>query len=387
MVDHEDVDITIGDELLEVRHHLHAHPELGFRERDTSAYLTRWLSEHGVEILDNPVSSGVLALIHGAHPGPHIALRADIDALPITEQTGQADSSRNDGVMHGCGHDIHMTGLLAAAQWLAGHRDAVHGDITLVFQPSEETGEGAQALVDAGVLDGIDAIIGTHNNPDYEPGQIAVGVEPMMAGCVKFSVTLHAQGTHAGYPDRGTGPLEALASMILATQTIVSRNETPFHPLVMSVTAVRGGDVWNVIPAEAGFMGTVRYFYPEDGAMAERRFREIVAGTASSYGITADVDWNDFAIPLVSDAALVKAVMQDVPGYATLAAIRPSMAGEDFCEYASRTRLLFAFIGSNGRPGHHGLHSPRFVALDDAIAPTARFYAHAALRVLDELGR
>lgn len=377
--------VSVGEDLLETRRYLHAHPELGFHEQATSAYLAGKLRDHGIEPGPQPLDTGVIASIRGDRPGPHIALRADIDGLPITEDTGQSNSSLNVGVMHACGHDIHMSGLLAAAYWLADHRDRIAGEITLIFQPSEETGEGAQALVDAGALTGIEAIIGTHNNPDYAPGEIAVGVEPMMAGCVKFSVVLHAQGTHAGYPHRGTGPFEALASMVLALQTIVSRNETPFHPLVVSITEVHGGDVWNVIPAEAEFMGTVRYFYPEDGAMAQRRFRRIVESTAASYDIDASVTWNDFAIPLVSDTELAQAAEQDVPQYATLRAIRPSMAGEDFCEYAAVTRLLFAFIGSNGTTGHHGLHSPRFVAYDEAIAPTADFYVHAALRVLDEL--
>ncbi len=381
--------IVVDERLLSIRRHLHAYPELGFHERETSAYIADQLRDHGIEASLNPVGSGVLAVIRGCADGhgegPHIGLRADIDGLPVTEDSGVANASRNAGVMHACGHDIHMTGLLAAAFWLVEHRDRFNGSVTLVFQPAEETGEGAQALVDSGVVDDIDAMIGTHNNPDYAPGQIAVGTEPMMAGCVKFAVTLHAQGTHAGYPHMGTGPFEAMASMILALQTVVSRNETPFHPLVLSVTQVHGGDVWNVIPAKAGFIGTVRYFYPDDGAMARRRFHEIVERTAAAYDIGADIEWNDFAIPLVSDPELARAAMRDVAQYASLEPIKPSMAGEDFCEYAKKTRLLFAFIGSNGTPGHHGLHSPRFVALDDAIEPTAEFYVNAALRVLREL--
>ena len=203
--------------------------------------------------------------------------------------------------MHGCGHDLHMTGLLGAAFWLAEHRDKFAGSIKILFQPSEETGQGARAMIDAGLVDDVEAIIGTHNNPNYAPGQLAIGVEPMMAGCVKFRVTLHAQGTHAGYPYKGTGPIEALASIILSLQTIVSRNVTPFHPLVLSVTEVHGGHVWNVVPAEAGFQGTVRYFHKSDGNLVGRRFKEVVEHTAEAYGISADVVWDDFQDPLVSD--------------------------------------------------------------------------------------
>ena len=188
-------------------------------------------------------------------------------------------------------------------------------------------------MIDAGLVDDVEAIIGTHNNPNYAPGQLAIGVEPMMAGCVKFRVTLHAQGTHAGYPYKGTGPIEALASIILSLQTIVSRNVTPFHPLVLSVTEVHGGHVWNVVPAEAGFQGTVRYFHKSDGNLVGRRFKEVVEHTAEAYGISADVVWDDFQDPLVSDPGLAKAVAADVNDYAQLEPIRQSMAGEDFCEF------------------------------------------------------
>lgn len=378
--------IEINPELVTIRHYLHQHPELGFKEYNTSKYLAEQLKSHGIEILDNPMETGVVGLITGTRgAGPHIALRADIDGLPVAEASGLDFASLNDGVMHACGHDLHMTGLLGAAFWLAEHRDRFAGSITILFQPSEETGRGARAVIDAGLVDDVEAIIGTHNNPNYAPGQLAIGVEPMMAGCVKFRVDLHAQGTHAGYPYKGTGPLEALASMILSLQTIVSRNVTPFHPLVLSVTEVHGGDVWNVVPAEAGFQGTVRYFHKEDGELVGRRFKEIVAHTAEAYDITADVDWDDFQDPLVSDPDLARSVAADVHDYAQLEPIRQSMAGEDFCEFGKVTRLVFAFIGSNGQQGCAAWHSPHFIGLDASLETFVNFYVNAALRVLSEL--
>ena len=252
MVEH----VGVTDELIGIRHYLHQHPERSFKEVETSAYLARLLRGHGIDVLDTTLETGVVALIEGEVPGPRIALRADIDGLPITEDTGLPFSSMNPGVMHGCGHDLHMTGLLGAAFWLADHRDRIAGSVKIVFQPAEEVGLGARTVVESGATDDVKAIIGTHNNPNYAPGQIAIGPQPMMAGCVKFKVTLHAQGTHAGYPQKGTGPIEALASMILALQTIVSRNISPFHAVVLSITEVHGGHVWNVVPAEAGFQGT-----------------------------------------------------------------------------------------------------------------------------------
>ncbi|MEY8541194.1 amidohydrolase [Bifidobacterium pseudolongum] len=377
--------IALTDELIAIRRHLHAHPERSFHETETSAYLERVLRDHGIDVLANPMETGVVAQITGAHAGPTVALRADIDGLPIHEDSGLDFASANPGVMHGCGHDLHMASLLGAVFWLSAHRDLIGGTVRIIFQPAEELGLGARAVIDAGLVDGVEAIIGTHNNPNYAPGTLAAGTAPMMAGCVRFGVTLHAQGTHAGYPHKGTGPLEAMASMIMSLQTIVSRNVTPFHPLVVSVTEVHGGDVWNVVPTEAGFQGTVRYFHREDGDMAAERFHAIVEQTAVAYGIGASVDWDDFQDPLVSDPALIEPVCAHIPQYASLAPIMPSMAGEDFAEYAKVTRPVFAFVGSNGTPGCADWHSPRFVGFDETVRTGADFYANSALDVLDAL--
>ncbi|RYQ41455.1 N-acyl-L-amino acid amidohydrolase [Bifidobacterium pseudolongum subsp. globosum] len=377
--------IALTDELIAIRRHLHAHPERSFHETETSAYLERVLRDHGIDVLANPMETGVVAQITGAHAGPTVALRADIDGLPIHEDSGLDFASANPGVMHGCGHDLHMASLLGAVFWLSAHRNLIGGTVRIIFQPAEELGLGARAVIDAGLVDGVEAIIGTHNNPNYAPGTLAAGTAPMMAGCVRFGVTLRAQGTHAGYPHKGTGPLEAMASMIMSLQTIVSRNVTPFHPLVVSVTEVHGGDVWNVVPAEAGFQGTVRYFHREDGDLAAERFRTIVEQTAAAYGIAASVDWDDFQDPLVSDPALIEPVCAHIPQYASLAPIMPSMAGEDFAEYAKVTRPVFAFVGSNGTPGCADWHSPRFVGFDETVRTGADFYANSALDVLDAL--
>ena len=215
--------IEITPELIAIRHHLHAHPERSFKEYETSAYIEKLLRAHDIEILNNPLESGVVALIRGVEPGPRIALRADIDGLPIQEDTGLPFASVNDGVMHGCGHDLHMSYLLGAAFWLAKHRKQIKGSVKLLFQPSEETGTGARAMIDAGLLSDVSAAIGAHNNPNYAPGQVAIGPEPMMAGCVKFHVTLHATGTHAGYPHKGTGPIEAQRLAIPPARTVDHR--------------------------------------------------------------------------------------------------------------------------------------------------------------------
>ncbi|MCI1635962.1 M20 metallopeptidase family protein [Bifidobacterium sp.] len=372
-------------ELLGIRKYLHQHPELAFKEYDTSAYLRQQLDDHGIELRRVNLDTGVFARITGRRPGPHIALRADIDGLPVVEESSYPDHSLNIGYMHACGHDLHMTALLGAAFDLYSRRESLQGTIDLIFQPAEEIGKGAQAVMRAGALEGVQAIAGIHNNPDYLPGQIAIGTEPMMAGCARFAVKLHAEGTHAGYPHKGTGPMEAMATMMLSTQTIVSRNASPFHSAVLSITEVHGGSVWNVVPAEAGFMGTARFFTEGDKVLLRDRLRAQIAGISEGYGISAEVDWEDISNPLVGDPQLSTLVASHVGEYASLQKIQPSMAGEDFSDYAHQIPAVFAFVGSNGRPGHHNLHSPKFLGLDDCLPTAVGFYTSTAEILLQYL--
>lgn len=372
--------------LLTIRRYLHQHPELAFKEYETSAYIRQQLADRHVELLEVNLDSGVFARIVGGHTGAHIALRADIDGLPVVEESQYPYPSLNREYMHACGHDLHMTALLGAAFELQEMRESLSGTIDLIFQPAEEVGKGAQAVMDAGVLEGVQAIAGIHNNPDYQPGQVAVGTEAMMAGCARFAVNLHAQGTHAGYPHKGTGPMEAMATMMLSTQTIVSRNASPFHSAVLSITEVHGGSVWNVVPAEAGFTGTARFFSDDDKVLLRDRLQAQIAGISAGYGISADVDWEDISNPLVSDSELSTMVASHVGEYASLQRIQPSMAGEDFSDYAHQIPAVFAFIGSNGRPGHYNLHSPKFLGLDECLPTAVRFYTSTAQSLLHYLG-
>lgn len=377
--------IGISPQIVSIRHHLHQHPELGFKEFETTEFLRRQLRRHGIQVLDTSLPTGLIAQIDGKSSGPRIGLRADIDALPIQEETGLEFASVNNGVMHACGHDFHAAALLAAAFWLAEHRDLIHGSVVLVFQPSEESAMGARKVVESGALGHLDAMIGLHNSPSLSPGQIAVGSETMMAGCVKFDVTLRAQGAHGAHPDHGTGPIEALASMVLALQTVVSHDVQAFHPAVLSVTSVRGGNVWNVIPAEAGFLGTARYFRKEDGELMEERFRRIVQSTARAFRIDADIAWQELTGPVGSDPRLASIVEQDVKDYAELVPITASMGGDDFGNYRGIAPMVFASVGSDGRSGHASLHNSHFVGSDATLRPETEFYVNEALSVANAL--
>ena len=386
-------------QLRAIRHHLHQFPEPGFHETRTTAYLASVMKQIGIPVLSTPkLETGLVARITGSRPGPHIMLRADIDGLPVTESTGLACVSQLDGRMHACGHDLHMTYLIGAASQLASPavRDGLAGSVDVLFQPAEETSLGALHVIDAVIDNGaieqggagkLDAVIGAHNMPDWKPDEIAVGTDPMMACTIRFGVRLHAQGAHGARPESGTGPIEAMATMITSLQTIVSRNVAPLHPAVVSVTSVHAGQVWNVIPAEAEFIGTARVFSSEDAQLVHDRFFAIVTNIAAAYGITADIDWPHAQPVMVSDPVLGAAMADDVRtgGYATLAPIVQQMPGEDFSEFAQCAPVLFAFIGSNGRDDRHYIHSPKFVGLDSSIPTGAAFYEHAARMVLRKL--
>ena len=379
-------------DLTSIRHYLHENPELSFHEYRTTQFLRSLLAQWGIRLADTGLRTGLAGVICGTQEGnadagdPCVALRADIDALPVTEEVSPGYASHNKGVMHACGHDIHMAALLGAAYYLSHHTDTFAGRIIILFQPAEELGEGSDAVIASGAVDDADAIIGIHNNPDMKPGEIAVGSEPIMAGCLRFRVSLHAQGSHGARPDTGTGPIEAMAAMVQSLQTVVSRNIDPFHPAVVSVTSVHAGNVWNVVPPEAYFIGTVRTFYSADEELAIKRFNSIVQNTAAAYSIGADVEWEHLSEPLAGDKVLSDAVAGDVPRYAKLVPVVPSMVGEDFARYGTKAPMVFAFIGSNGEKGHYPWHSPRFTALDSCLDTAAQFYVNSAQCVLKELG-
>lgn len=392
------LDQALVDEITAIRHELHRTPELSDQEHHTTARLKELLQSHGIRVFDLPLATGVVAQIdalHAAPDAPTVALRADIDGLPVTEEPNYSEISQHQGVMHACGHDLHMAGLLGAAFYLQQHRDELDGNVRLFFQPAEETHSGAVQVIAAGGLHGVDAVIGYHNTPTLKPGELATGVRPMMSGNNHFSVVLHAKGTHAAYPENGRSPVEAMASMVLALQTIVSRNVPPLESAVLSITETHAGSVWNVIPAEARFGGTMRAFNVEVMDTIRKRFFGIVNSIAQAYDITAEINWPDPAIPLINDPHLAALAEAAVPQYAKLADLVPSMASEDFPEYtvvnSDRTGKpipgVFAFVGSNGAEGAVSWHSPKFLGLDETLPTAVRWYIATTRVVLADLAQ
>ncbi|MHA6345167.1 M20 aminoacylase family protein [Roseivivax sp. CAU 1761] len=368
-----------ADELTEIRHDIHAHPELGFEETRTAALVAEKLRAWGVdEVHEGIGGTGVIGLIKGQGGGNRrIGLRADMDALPIEEASGVAYASTNPGRMHACGHDGHTTMLLGAARYLAATRE-FDGTVVLIFQPAEEGLGGARRMLAEGLFERFpcDEIYGMHNDPTADPGIVTVTPGPAMAGATFFDITVKGTGSHAAMPHQSRDPIVIGTALVQQLQSVVSRNTPPTKPVVLSVTTFNAGSAYNVVPDRATISGTIRYFHDEVAELAETRIRELCAGLSQAYGveITAelrnvfDVLMND---PELSDAYVAAAA--DVVGAGQSSLTDDQMTGsEDFAD------MLKAVPGAYCRIGHAGsipLHNPAFV-LDDAILPVgASVYA------------
>ena len=393
----------IINEAIAIRHYLHRFPERSYQEHDTTAFLTTQLRKYGIDIVKTGLSTGVVAEIHGTAKDPeneetslnndkrspsnaattktepNILLRADIDGLPVEEDSSFPEPSEHKGVMHACGHDIHMASLLGAARFLQDHRNLIHGKSMILFQPAEEY-SGANKVIDEHIIDNADALVGFHNDPRTAPGTVGISKNPIMADAGIFTVTLHGHGCHAADPHKGRSPIEAAAHIVGALQTILSRNIPPLDSAVVSVTQIHAGDVYNIIPSTAMIEGTIREFKPEVLAIIKERFESLVTNIARAYGLNATIDrWYFPGAAVVSDPNLVDAVINHVPQYATLIEPVPTFGGEDFSYYLRFKPGLFALLGSNGAPDAESLHSPRFLAQDETIPVGINYFINSAI--------
>ncbi len=370
-------------EIIHLRHQFHQHPELSNQEFETTNRIKDILSSWGIPVVPTELTTGLLAEIKGGQPGPTIALRADIDALPVDEQTDLPFRSANAGVMHACGHDIHFSSLLGAANLLNQQKADLAGDIRLLFQPAEEAGHGGDQVLEKHVLDGVAAIVGFHNNPNLPVGQIALQAGPLMAGCYRFLVTVHGAGSHGARPEKGHDPIVAAAAIISQLQTIVSRSSNPFDAVVVSVTKVSAGKTWNVLPDKATFEGTVRTFSDEVTDLVKERFYAIVNNVAAAYDETAAIDWSVGAYPIHNDQRITQIVAQGLKE----PVVKPelTMTGEDFATFEAQIPGTFAFIGSNGAPDAADLHDPHFVGKDATISAGIDYFVQSAKSLLANL--
>lgn len=368
------------DKLVKTRHYLHQHPELSGQEYETTAFLSRYLQDLGIKILDSGLETGLIAEI--GQGKPVIALRADIDALPILEKTGLPYASQNPGVMHACGHDFHQTSLLGASELLKAMEEDLQGTIRLIFQPAEETSQGASQVLATGLLDDVVGIIGFHNMPQLKAGQIALKAGAMMAGVEKFKVTVEGVSSHAARPDLGVDTVLTLTSMIQNLQALVSRTVSPFEPVVLSVTHIEAGATWNVLPQNGFFEGTIRCFNPDLQKRLKADFIRIVEHTAENFGAKVAIVWDQTPPVTYNDPELAELIFENSQNIGELLTAQPSSAGEDFAFYQERIPGVFAFIGSNGAADAPDLHHDSMTIDDAAFQVSVPYYVENALFLL-----
>ena len=360
----------------------HRHPELSYEEVETTKRLREDLAAVGIEVLDLPLKTGLVAKV-GTGEAPFIALRCDIDGLPIQEESGLAYASEHAGRMHACGHDFHISAVLGSAYLLKAKERELRGTVYLIFQPAEEAPGGARKVMETGVLKDVQAIFGLHTSPLYDVGILGIRSGAVTASVDKFTVTFHGKGTHAAHPERGIDPIVMAASFVTAAQSIVSRNIDPAHPGLVSITHIESGNTWNVIPESSWLEGTVRCLTAEDRKLIKKRIYELAEGQAASFGGHAELtwyagppatdntpDWTDFAIEVAKEAGL-----NVVPAPVNL-------AGEDFAYYQEEIPGVFVLVGTGKSPANH---NPKFHVDPAALGPAARYMARLAVEAFARL--
>ena len=379
---------AIEQQLIAWRRHFHQHPETGFEEHETGRYIVEQLQGIDVEIQHPVAQTGVVALMSNGD-GPTIALRADMDALPIQETGDVPYKSTRDGVMHACGHDAHMATLLGAATALDQLRDQWHGTIKFIFQPGEEGFAGAKQMIDDGVLKDpqVAAIFGLHvwNYQDY--GTVGVKPGPTLAAADEFEITVIGTGGHAALPQQTVDIILVAAQLVVALQSIVSRNLDPLESGVVSIGMIRGGQTFNVIPTEVLLKGTARAMREEDRLLIKARIAEICQGVASTYGAAINLNYHDSYPPTINDAQMSSLVLEAARVVVGDGAGPPflSMGGEDMAFFLQEVPGCFFFVGS-AKPEHRQRPAPHHCAHFDinerALAVGASVFIEIVQRIM-----
>ena len=375
------------DDLVNWRHDIHAHPELGFEERRTSDLVAEKLAGFGCEVHRGIGRTGVVGRLRIGNSSRSVGLRADMDALPIQEANSFTYRSRYDGRMHACGHDGHTTMLLGAARYLAETRN-FDGTVHFIFQPAEEGLGGGDAMVKDGLFDRFpcDAIFGMHNAPGLAVGKFAIRTGAMMEGGVYFDIGVTGRGAHGARPEAAIDPVIVASHITTALQTIVSRNVEPVDTAVLSVTQIHAGDAYNVIPQQAFIRGTARAFSAETLGMIEENMQRIATGVASGFGATAELDFRIVFPPLINDAseaAFIADVAAELVGADN---VNPNgglvMASEDFSFMLNSRPGAYIRIGNGDELGGCQVHNPGYDFNDDVLGLGASLFAQLAERKL-----
>jgi hippurate hydrolase len=382
--------VTQAASLVALRRDIHAHPELCFQEHRTADLVAAKLTEWGIPIHRGLGTTGVVGIIQCGSASRAIGLRADMDALPMSEANTFAHTSTYPGKMHACGHDGHTTMLLAAAQYLATQRN-FDGTVYLIFQPAEEGGGGAREMIKDGLFERfpMDAVFGLHNWPGIAVGKLAASAGPVMASSNEFKITLHGKGGHAAMPHNALDPVPVACQLVQSFQTIVSRNLKPIEAGVISVTMIHTGEATNVIPDHCELQGTVRTFSVAALDLIEQRMRAMTEHICAASEILVDFEFVRNYPPTinsVAEAEFCRAVMADIIGAENVEPQEPTMGAEDFSYMLLEKPGCYAFIGNGDgdhrATGHGGgpcmLHNPSYDFNDDLLALGATYWVRLA---------
>lgn len=374
---------NLNNELIGTYRKLHENPELPNEEFDTTQLIKKLLKKVDIEILDLPLETGLVAQVKGNPNGPVVAIRCDIDALPIQEETSLPYKSKINGKMHACGHDFHMAAILGAAYLVKRQQPSLIGTVKFIFQPGEESADGAKKILATGVLNDVDAIFGVHNVSDAEVGVMGIKTGAMTAAVDRFEIKITGVGSHAAKPERGVDPIIIATNIVTALQTIVSRNIGATEKALLSVTHIEGGNTWNVIPESAYIEGTVRTLNEDIRELIARRMKEITAGIALSFGGSAEVIWHAGSPATNNTEEWVdfSTKLGIRSGY-NVKKISMGLEGEDFAYYQKKIPGAFIIVGTGLSYAHH---HPQYQVDENAILNCAKYFERLAEGGLKEL--
>lgn len=381
----------VRDDVIRWRRHIHANPDLSFHETPTADYIAAELANFPGLELTRPMENSVVALLKGEYPGPTWALRADIDALPLQENSGETFTSVKPGVMHACGHDAHAAMLMGAASVLCKLRDKLRGSIKFIFQPAEEVPPGgARELVELGVVDDVEHIFGLHMAPNFATGKIMLKEGVYVASSDNFDITISGRGGHGSVPHQCIDPLVVGAEMVLALQNVVARNIDPLKAPVLTVATFQAGDSYNVIPNSARLAGTVRTHDAQVREQVQQLMQRITAGVAAAHGAGCELRWQaGYAVGNnhpEACAIATEAVKQHFSEGTLMMADDPLFGSEDFSSYQQKVPGAFLFVGCGNKEkgATWGLHNPNFRIDEEALAVGVKAHIALVSRLLAE---
>lgn len=367
---------NLEEELIGLFHEFHRYPELSNEEFETTKKIKELLGQVDIEVLDLPLKTGLVAQVKGNPNGPVVAIRCDIDALPIIEETSLSYKSLSNGKMHACGHDFHTAVVLGAAYLVKKYQGSLIGTVKFIFQPGEESGDGAEKIISTGALDDVDAIFGIHNVSDFEVGVMGLKEGAMTAAVDRFEIKITGVGSHAAKPEKSVDPIIISTNIINALQTIVSRNISPTDKALLSVTHVESGNTWNVIPETAYIEGTVRTLDEHTRELIPERMKALVEGIAKSYGGNAELIWHSGSPATKNDEEWTNfaSKLGRIMGY-DVKRITMGLEGEDFAYYQKEIPGVFIVVGTGISEAHH---HPEYTVDEKAIIKCSRYFARLA---------